>query len=194
MSSVMAMDVVSYNIPSINEDGEETTESSSVHYALSPDVLRLLFPSLVFQGKDGVQGVNYMELIPLLVRSIQELQQKVETLKGTIVALENQNQKDGQESKGKQSSTNSRFSAVLLQNTPNPVKEQTSIGFRLTGDYSEAIIRISDISGNVVKVFDVHSGTCTVNINALELSSGLYLYSLIVDGNIIDTKKMIVTK
>lgn len=194
VSSVMAMDVVSYNIPSSNGDGGETEETSSVHYALSPDVLQMLFPALVLQGKDGVKGINYTELVPLLVRSIQELQQEVENLKGTVAALESQNQKDGQESRGKQPSTNSRFSAALMQNIPNPVKEQTSIGFRLAGDFSDAVIRINDVSGSVVKMLDVQSGGGTVTVNASELSPGLYLYSLIVDGKIIDTKKMIVTK
>ena len=191
VSSVMAMDVVSYNIPSINEEGKETTESSSIHYALSPDVVEFLFPTLVTQGKDGVKGINYIELIPLLVRSIQELQLEVETLKGTLAAFEDQNW----ESRSKQSTSfNSRFSATLMQNNPNPVKEQARIGYRLTGDYSEAVIRICDVNGNVAKTFDVQSGTGSVTVNASELNMGLYLYSLIVDGNIIDTKKMIVTK
>lgn len=34
----------------------------------------------------------------------------------------------------------------------------------------------------------------TVDITAGELSAGMYLYALIADGEIIDTKRMILTK
>ena len=84
--------------------------------------------------------------------------------------------------------------ATLMQNAPNPVRTQTVINYTLVGNFSSAFIRISDITGNNIKTYDVKSGTGSVTVNASDLGAGLFLYSLIVDDNIADTKKMVVTQ
>ena len=73
LSSIMSLDVLSYKLPSDICDEEKVDQSFNYHYVVSPEELQLLFPSLVSQGSDGTKGINYTELLPLLLRSIQEL-------------------------------------------------------------------------------------------------------------------------
>lgn len=185
LSSVMAMDVVSYSSP-IDEE-EETP--AAVHFALSPETLKLLYPSLVSKDGEGTDGINYTEVIPLLVRSIQELQHEVETLKSTLALMSDQ-----AGNSANQLGASTRYSATLQQNSPNPVREQTTIGYSLAGSFTTAVISISDIYGNIVKTCPVHTGTGSVSVNASELGIGMFLYSLIVDNTVVDSKKMVVTK
>ena len=83
---------------------------------------------------------------------------------------------------------------VLYQNTPNPFKEQTTIRFRLAENGTNAAICIFDMSGKMLKKLPVSQGMTSVTVNGWELGEGLYLYSLVVNGSEIDTKRMIITK
>ncbi|MBS1647671.1 MAG: hypothetical protein JST67_10055 [Bacteroidetes bacterium] len=47
------------------------------------------------------------------------------------------------------------------------------------------------MNGRQIKTVDVTKGKGQLNVYANDLTSGAYSYTLIVDGKIIDTKKMI---
>jgi hypothetical protein len=83
---------------------------------------------------------------------------------------------------------------VLYQNTPNPFKEQTTIRFSLADDAQSASICIFDMTGKMLKSLPVSSGDSSVSIAGWELGEGMFLYTLIVNGKEIDTKRMIITK
>ena len=53
----------------------------NLHYGLSAQELQEIYPDLVYEGQDGYLGVNYVELVPILIRSIQELKQELEEVK-----------------------------------------------------------------------------------------------------------------
>lgn len=83
---------------------------------------------------------------------------------------------------------------ILYQNTPNPYKERTVIRFKLADDVQGASICIFDMQGKTVKEIPVTASNTSVTINGYELGAGLYLYSLVINGQEIDTKKMIISK
>lgn len=56
--------------------------NSRQHYALSADEMQEVFPELVYENTDGTQSINYMELIPILVQAINDLQAEIDELKG----------------------------------------------------------------------------------------------------------------
>lgn len=81
---------------------------------------------------------------------------------------------------------------VLEQNYPNPFNNGTVIKFRLT-KAGKVFLKVSDVLGNEVKtladeVLQAGEHSCFFSCN--NLSSGTYLYSLEVDGNI-SVKKML---
>jgi len=159
------------------------------HYALDADRLEESFPDLVYEREDGSKVINYMEMIPLLVQGINELNAKIEVLEGQV--------SEGAAKKTR-SATNKKASPLsqnkLYQNTPNPFKEQTVIRFSLADDVQDAAICIFDMTGKTIKKFPISSGMESVSIGGYELGEGMFLYSLVVNGQEIDTKRMIITK
>lgn len=88
LMNVMNMNVIKYNyIDRLDENryavrsttGKDTTKKR-LHYGLSAQELRLIYPDLVHEGQDGYLAVSYVELIPILVRCIQELKQRIDQL------------------------------------------------------------------------------------------------------------------
>ena len=159
------------------------------HYALDADRLEASFPDLVYVRKDGSKAINYMEMIPLLVQSINELNAEIQILKGHT--------QEGAV-KAARATTNVEKSAlsknVLYQNSPNPFKEQTSIRFSLADDVTSAAICIFDMTGKMLKKVPISTGETSVRINGWELGEGMFLYTLIVNSQEIDTKRMIISK
>jgi hypothetical protein len=81
----------------------------------------------------------------------------------------------------------------LKQNTPNPFKEETVIGFNLA-EASETILTINDVTGRVLKVFkgDFAKGANQVSIDSKELPAAGVLYYTLTAGEYTATKKMVI--
>lgn len=83
----------------------------------------------------------------------------------------------------------------LNQNYPNPFNPVTSISYQLPGS-SNVTLRVFDILGNEVAILVNESqtaGSYSVNFDAAQLSSGIYIYQLAVES-FIQTKKMTLLK
>ncbi len=84
----------------------------------------------------------------------------------------------------------------LEQNYPNPFNPATNIAFTLA-KVSEVKIIIYDILGREVSEMinnKLNQGKHIFRFEAENLSSGIYYYSMFVDGSLFDTKKMILVK
>ena len=81
---------------------------------------------------------------------------------------------------------------ILNQNFPNPFAEHTTITYFITDDVKNAQIFFYDNKGTILKIVDINEpGSGQLNVFAADLSSGNYTYSLIADGRLIETKKMV---
>lgn len=56
---------------------------SPIQYGLDADQLKTVYPELVYEDDNGNVSINYVEMIPLLVQSINELKNEIAELKGT---------------------------------------------------------------------------------------------------------------
>lgn len=195
LDKVMNMNVIKYNYKDKPVEASDTGTVAKqnmqlvkqMHYGLSAQELQQLYPDLVREGQDGFLGVNYTELVPVLIRAIQELKGELDAVKGS----------DGNARKAPAAtSVNTALAGtnVLYQNTPNPFKEQTTIRFSLADDAQSASICIFDMTGKMLKTLPVSPGESSVSLNGWELGEGMFLYTLIVNGKEIDTKRMIITK
>jgi hypothetical protein len=83
---------------------------------------------------------------------------------------------------------------TLMQNYPNPFNPSTTIEFKLNKSGSVSLILYDDRGKEVDKVVNnkfYEKGSVQINYSNPGLSSGVYFYSMIVNGSLIDSKKMI---
>jgi hypothetical protein len=146
----------------------------------------------VVEKQNGYLTVNYVELVPLLLQCIQEMQQEINEMKGeSTEARAKSNGAIGVATGVKTTSANRN---QLYQNTPNPFKEQTVIRFSLADNVKNAAVCIFDMQGKMLQSHPVQAGMESITVNGYELGAGMFLYSLVVNGQEVDTKKMILSK
>lgn len=83
----------------------------------------------------------------------------------------------------------------MSQNNPNPFGESSVITLCIPENAKSAAIYIYDLSGKQVKSIAVSErGETNVTVYATDLSAGMFVYSLVVDGNVAVTRRMMVVK
>lgn len=200
LEKIMDINVVRYKIKNIEVDLGDTAktphyaypEDSPIlktdHYGVLAQELQTIYPELVKEGPNGYLSVNYMELVPILIKSIQELNQKVRELEdGSSKAIQRGIGTTGMETVGSL--------ARLYQNTPNPFTENTTIRCVIPDGVQNAMLYIYDMNGRQIESMTVSGhGIVDLVIEGRSLDAGMYMYSLVTDGVVIDTKRMILTK
>ncbi len=84
--------------------------------------------------------------------------------------------------------------AVLKQNHPNPFQAATTIPHFVPENVKEAILKITAANGQIVKTIRIESrGNGETQLQTHALSPGTYFYTLILDGNLLETKSMILS-
>jgi hypothetical protein len=178
-----------------------------------------------FSGVDAAKnehdlyGLRYSDFVVPLVKAVQELSRKNDSLNLKMTQFENlkieqdekivdlQRQIDELKAMVTPGSTSNikplaksggqtpnNMEASLQQNIPNPFNQSSIIRFFVPASAGDVSLVVTDASGKKVKQFDdLSKGSGSVSIEANALSSGSYLYSLIVDGKTIATKQMILT-
>jgi hypothetical protein len=152
-------------------------------------------------------AVNYAEIVVPLVKGMQEQQQIIEKQDSVIAAIQKQlsqllnnnginNNNTNPNSTTGINAQNIELSdadvVVLNQNQPNPFAEQTVINYTIPQSANSAQILFYDINGKQIKSQNITTkGKGALNVYANDLSNGTYSYTLIVDGKVIDTKKMV---
>ncbi|GEM_PF-1295132 len=190
LNKVLKLNTYSY---SLKTGANKRNTSDNKEFGLIAQELEKVIPSLVSSSKD-IKLINYDGLIPFLIEAIKEQQKQIDALQTVIMSQE----RDIIEAKNSQSESrvvDNNSSPILYNNAPNPFKENTEIKCYLPNNFLSAQIMICDLQGKQVKIYSsLHTGDNTINIDAAELYEGMFIYSLIIDGNIVDSKRMVVTK
>lgn len=131
----------------------------------------------------SVKALNYVELIPIMVKGMQEQSELIKQQQQQI------NELKVQVSRLSGNVTTTTGMGSLSQNTPNPVERTARIVYAVPAGAGHAHLLITDNLGRTVKSVSL-SKSGYVNIDVSSLSSGIYNYTLLVDGKITDTKKM----
>lgn len=87
------------------------------------------------------------------------------------------------------------LSNTLYQNTPNPFKSVTTIGFELA-QQADATLTIFDVTGKTIKVItnNFNKGYNSIEINRNELDAAGVLYYTLESGDFKATRKMVVVE
>lgn len=178
------------------EEDEEPiqTKLSSISYGLAADQLKQVYPELVYEDEEGNYSINYIEMVPLLVQSIKELSSKVEKLEQQL-GVQSQARKVKSETTGIEVFPNEIDLVRMDQNRPNPFSESTVIGLNIPDKTQKANIFIYDLSGKQIQNVPVaERGETNITVYASDLGAGMYIYTLVVDGKVAVTRRMIVEK
>ena len=137
----------------------------------------------------SIKAVNYTELIPIIIKAMQELSAKNDELQVQVNELKSIISKAGY------AAALNASSGYIKQNIPNPANNSTIISYYLPDNITgKSQIMITDIKGSLLKVYNAAKGAGQINIKTGELPAGTYNYSLYVNDKRIDSKQMVIIK
>ena len=177
---------------------KDAKEYKYTHYGLLAQDVQKVFPNLVYE-RDGILSINYIELIPLLIKTVNAQQEQIDELQAEIVGLKKNSLTSAKRIKSSlhkdEPSKTEIEQAVLYQNNPNPFSIDTKIKYELPLTTRNASLYIYDMNGSQIAQYPISTfGEGEVIISGGIMDAGMYLYSLIADGQVVDTKRMILTK
>lgn len=158
-----------------------------------------------------LKAINYTALIPVLIGAIQEQQNEITAYQSRIERKEKRIEKLEERLNNieKLLTQNSQIqhSKVLLtddmtiekpqlyQNQPNPFSKQTVIPYFIPKEVQQAHLQIHDVDGKILKVIELyHVGKGQVELETHQMINGNYSYSLILDGQLFETKQMVLVR
>lgn len=142
------------------------------------------------QSEKDTYGISYATFVVPLVKAVQQLTAIVEEQQLKIdFLLEEVDKSSGNASNRVSTGT------ALFQNVPNPFSTDTEIKMELPETALSVNLIVYSLEGKQLKRTEIRErGNTKIKISGNEFSAGMYLYALIVDGKVVDTKRMILTK
>ena len=202
IEKIMKLNPVSYKYDKNASKWLNFEFSKTSHGFIADEVLEV-FPEMVKEFVEPVLGdakalneakvfksVNYIQLISILTKGIQEQQAQIEELKtllkSTNTLVLNDNLKLPQDIANK--------AFTLSQNTPNPFSEKTTITYSIPTNTEKAVLAIFDMTGKLLQQYNLLQGKNQLVINGNTLQAGMYIYSLLANGQEVVSKRMVLTK
>jgi len=197
-------------------NGKGGTTRGDAHVGLVAQELQNVAPELVekfihtemseatmTKEHEVISEANYLQIRDnevkyLLINAVKEQQNKIETLEQELAEMKEMIRTvlDGQNTEINQQNINlDGRGAYLEQNQPNPFNANTLIKYNVPAEVKNAVVNIFDENGRLIHSERVaQKGEGQLNIKAGTITAGTYSYSLVVDGNIVDTKRMVIVK
>ncbi|MDE7149925.1 MAG: tail fiber domain-containing protein [Bacteroidales bacterium] len=184
------------------KDGERSADPARQNRVglIAQELLEIVPEAVRHMEPEDIYVVDYTVLIPFLVKTIQEQQVQIDDLQLAMVGNNaDQSTPDATFNSVKPKDTPAEMVKAegnrLWSNVPNPFKQETRIRYALTEDVREAQLCIYDLSGKQLSCHRLNDrGESEFTLRAASLMPGIYLYSLIADGNVVDTHRMVVTE
>ena len=200
----------SLNLPSgqqigLMADEVERVMPNLVHEFTSP--AQYDSSGMIIANEKTFKAVNYTGLIPVLIDEAKNSKEKIDSITDVISNLQDRvdrlertvaaccSNASGLRKVIPNQDVELANSIILNQNSPNPFAEQTVIEYSISDSFNAAKIIFYNQSGVILKTVKIESsGKGQITVYAENLSAGIYSYSLLVDGKVIDTKRMVCAK
>ena len=185
----------------------ESTGAADVRqYGFIAQEVAEVLPEAVSVDEKGLYGINYTTFIPLLTEAYKAQQTELDEKEAEINGLRSQlddmmNQlaemRDAINNMGGQLNTGGTQNgpmggSSLEQNQPNPFSEATTIRFTVANNVQKAAIHIYNLKGKQKAQYEVEVGQTQIVVEQGSLEPGIYIYSLITDGQVVDTRRMMI--
>lgn len=214
LSKIQTLNGISYDL---KDDIENTRQQKlpiknsvlSKRIGLLAQDVEKVYPEVIRTFTDGSKGIMYTDLIAVLIEGMKELndsltnisvqyanlQNRVDSLQEQLrILMQNLSpQTRAPKQNSERNIDNSVKEAALYQNVPNPFNQITEISYRLSSNARTAIIGIYDLNGKLIENYPLPTNVIAgkIQINAFDFEPGMYIYALIIDGAMIDSKRMI---
>lgn len=86
------------------------------------------------------------------------------------------------------------LSTTLSPSFPSPAIDNARISYTIASPYATASLEVYNLIGNVVYTTPLRTARGVVSLSTAGMNSGLYFYSVVVDGKKMATKKLIVKR
>ena len=213
MDKIMRLRPVKFNYRE-EKDGERSTDPRRLNRVglIAQELLEVIPEAVSYLEEDDIYTVDYTTLIPFLIKTAQEQQVFIENQQALIENQQLQIEElqmalipdnaafatptfSSAPLNGNATETMEAVGNKLWSNVPNPFKQETHIRYALTEDVREAQLCIYDLSGRQLSCHRLNDrGESEFVLRAATLNPGIYLYSLIADGKVVDTHRMVVTE
>jgi hypothetical protein len=87
---------------------------------------------------------------------------------------------------------NANLNYKLGNATPNPASENMTVDYTFVSEPKTATIELYNVVGLKVSELKIEGTEGKAKMNVSNLSNGVYFYSLVVDGNKVSTKKVVI--
>jgi len=174
-----------------NSMGKLIEEDGTEYLTFNPN--NLFYTSLKTTQEIGELTLDQNKKIEQLEKENEQLKSDLKAIKA---ALKNHGITVGYNNSAKKSlKEDNNNNPHLLLNKPNPFSESTVIPYFLPENTKQAHIIIYDTNAKVIEKFTLPTtfgnGNLELNLTNKKRAKGIYSYSLMVNGNLIDTKKML---
>lgn len=144
---------------------------------LAQDVQKI-FPDIVEQNDNGNLSIYTFDFVPIIVKSMQELNDKIDGKLGVNSA---------------ERTTNSIENSYLLPTQAQLASNNTIIKYQLPQKFETAQMLISSYDGRQLLQFDLAANSSQLSIESKQLYAGLFYATLLIDHKEIETQKLILT-
>ena len=147
---------------------------------LAQDMEKVI-PDIVMSDNHGFKVVNYMALIPVLVKAVQELQEIVDNQATVIEQLKS--------SSG--SMTQAQNGNKIVKCTTDGSNNLLTVSTELANDASNPKLLISSTTGDKEKTINLNKYAPTVSEDVSDLHKGVHVATLYINDTPVDSKTWI---
>jgi hypothetical protein len=161
-------------------------EPEKTRYGVIAQELKEILPDMVAGDDEKGLSVNYAEMIPLLIRAVQDQKQTIDILSNEVSSLKKELTKVQVEN----SIEIEQHEMVIY---PNPSNSSVKISFNKNLKNSNSYIEVVNLNGEVIRNIPRRGGE-TIEISNDELQKGVYFVRYILDGELKETKRLLIEK
>jgi hypothetical protein len=174
--------------------------SANTYIGVVAQEVEAVAPEFVRDMPNGTKAVAYQNMVGLLIQAIKEQNQEIERMKLDLNECCTVKTSGAERTMAPEKIENidvakANKRAFLGQNRPNPFSQNTTINYFLPESIISANILVFDLNGKLLKTYQItEKGENNLLIDGKQFQAGMYLYSLVIDGKEVDTKRMILTE